>query len=229
MTWIQTHSGREFFFDGIKPDSINLGDIAHSLALTNRFNGHTIRAYSVAEHSVRVAVEVLRYARAGKLAEHQARDAALCGLLHDAAEAYTGDIVSPLKSFIEPGDALRGIIAGIEKAVEESLLGHIQPEHRSIWHRGYVKRADLALLAAESASLFAGGRVRDWPVLGGVDHEDARSPEDALDTPFGVERHWWAWEKAFLEMNGFLRSDDDRLPKWVRLENRSVIRSRMTA
>jgi len=61
-----------------------IADIAHSLALTNRFKGHTRIPYSVAEHCMRVSKEC--------------PFDPLAALLHDAAEAYIGDIASPQKT-----------------------------------------------------------------------------------------------------------------------------------
>ena len=58
MTWIQTFTGRKFF--PLAPDGaeVCIEDIAHALSMKCRFNGHCLRFYSVAEHSVRVANRV---------------------------------------------------------------------------------------------------------------------------------------------------------------------------
>ena len=89
MAWIQTYSGKRFELDEeINPDTIDIEDIAHALSQICRFGGHTRQFYSVAEHSVRVA----------HLLVDQGRAVQLQGLLHDAAEAYLGDIVRPLKT-----------------------------------------------------------------------------------------------------------------------------------
>lgn len=85
--WNQTFSG--VAFDLVRPDGVmvSIKDIAQSLANQCRFNGHTKRFYSVAEHSLYVSRVVPRHL-------------ALDGLLHDAAEAYVGDMVAPLKSLL---------------------------------------------------------------------------------------------------------------------------------
>jgi len=80
---IVTHSGR--LFDPVAGTGpLAIDDIAHALSNICRFGGHTGEFYSVAEHSVRVAQI---------LPTHHA----LWGLVHDAAEAYLGDIVRPIK------------------------------------------------------------------------------------------------------------------------------------
>lgn len=85
--WNQTFSGLAFDLVDPDPSMISIKDIAISLANQCRFNGHTKRFYSVAEHSLYVS-RVLP------------RDLAFCGLMHDAAEAYVGDMTSPMKSIL---------------------------------------------------------------------------------------------------------------------------------
>lgn len=85
----ETASGR--FIDLLDPkaDAIDLGDIARGLSLTCRYGGQVRRFYSVAEHAVLVH-DLLVWLR-------QPTPILLAGLFHDAAEAYLGDVVSPLK------------------------------------------------------------------------------------------------------------------------------------
>lgn len=63
------------------PEQIELVDIAHALARLTRFTGHGDQCFTVAQHSVMVH-DLARVPWA---------------LLHDAAEAYIGDVSSPLK------------------------------------------------------------------------------------------------------------------------------------
>jgi hypothetical protein len=85
--WIMTASGRAFYPLEPRVHDVSIADIAHALAAVNRFNGHTSTPYSVAQHSVLVSRQLDDYGAA----------IALVGLLHDASEAYLGDIPRPLK------------------------------------------------------------------------------------------------------------------------------------
>ncbi len=85
MYEITTYSGKQVNPFNIRLEDLDINDIAHSLSLLNRFLGHTVEPYSVAEHSVRVSCLC------------EPRDA-LAGLLHDASEAYLGDVSTPIKN-----------------------------------------------------------------------------------------------------------------------------------
>jgi len=85
--WISTFTGKRFYPLDPKPDDVCIEDIAHSLAMQCRFNGHTIDFYSIAEHSIH-------------LSHYVSAENALWALLHDASEAYLCDIPSPIKPMI---------------------------------------------------------------------------------------------------------------------------------
>ena len=82
---------RNIFIDPFDADisQIHIEDIAHSLSLQCRFNGHSARMWSVARHSINVASQLKR--------EGYNKEEQLAGLLHDASEAYLCDIPSPIK------------------------------------------------------------------------------------------------------------------------------------
>lgn len=84
---ITTLSGK--FFDILKPEeyTFDIEEIATSLSNICRYTGHVNSFYSVAEHSVLVSRIV-------------PKRLALAGLLHDASEAYLGDVSSPLKKLL---------------------------------------------------------------------------------------------------------------------------------
>lgn len=80
---LQTYTGRIVNPLDLKTEDIDIRDIAHALACINRFNGHARQPISVAQHSVFVS-ELCPSAR-------------LQALLHDASEAYLGDVTRWLK------------------------------------------------------------------------------------------------------------------------------------
>lgn len=130
--WIETFTGRRF--DPLHPDPelIDLEDIAHSLSLLCRFIGHCKQFYSVAEHCIRVA-------------ELCSIESKLAALLHDAAEAYIGDIARPIKYGIASADL---------KEAEERLLGTIYKKFgASPYDAKEVKEADDIMLATEARDL----------------------------------------------------------------------------
>lgn len=83
-SWMQTYTGRAFYPMHAKPEDVDPLDIGHALSLLCRYGGHVNRFYSVAEHCVRMSYWV------------PVEDAPWA-LLHDATEAYMGDMVRPLK------------------------------------------------------------------------------------------------------------------------------------
>jgi len=91
---IVTHEGVVFPFDDVKEEHIMIEDIAHALSHLCRFMGHTNMFWSVAQHSLLVSEKM-----------PGGPEDKLVGLLHDAAEAYTNDLASPLKAFLlDQGD-----------------------------------------------------------------------------------------------------------------------------
>ena len=98
-TFITTFSGQRFDFTKFEPDTVRITDIAHSLAHLCRYNGHTQKFYSVAEHSCLIHDWVLQEYGSDHNPDHRStiQQHARTALFHDAAEAYVGDMVKPLK------------------------------------------------------------------------------------------------------------------------------------
>lgn len=137
--------GRETLFDlrEIPWTEISVEDIALALAKLNRWGGRVPVPYSVAEHSV----DCLHLARrAGEPVEVQRE----C-LLHDVAEAFLGDVPSPLK-------------AALPRYLEFETLVQAQVNHRfDLGHHGVeVKRYDVAARERELARARAGWRPLAW-------------------------------------------------------------------
>lgn len=145
--WMQTISGRAFYPLDPWPEDVDIGDIAHALSLVCRFGGHCSKFYSVAEHSVRVC-EAIEGA-SGTEGE------AFCGLMHDAAEAYVGDVIWPLKqSLAGESNGYKQIERRVERAIAKRF--HLPFEMPPI-----VKRFDLVLLSTEKRDLMNPGRGRE--------------------------------------------------------------------
>lgn len=128
MSWIQTYTGRRFDLLNPAASDVDIRDIAHALSNCCRFAGHTKQFYSVAQHSVIVS----------RVCEP--RDA-LYGLLHDAAEAYTGDLTRPLKKTLPE-------FYEIERRIEAAIFVRFGLRHDSEAH-ARIKFWDDRLLATE--------------------------------------------------------------------------------
>lgn len=85
--WFTTYTGKKFYPVTPKPEDVCIEDIAHALSNVCRFGGHCRSHYSVGQHSVLVS---------HILAPH-GKQVQFYGLMHDATEAYVGDMVRPLK------------------------------------------------------------------------------------------------------------------------------------
>lgn len=131
--WIITHSGKKFYHLKPTEQMIDIDDIAHSLSMICRWTGHTKFHYSVAQHSI----------YASRIVEP---GLALSALLHDASEAYLGDMNRPLKHFTAAGPAYLEIEAVVEKTIFRKFgLPYPLPKE--------VKEADIQMLYAEKAQL----------------------------------------------------------------------------
>lgn len=143
--WMQTIGGRAFFPLDPRPEDVDIKDIAHALSHVCRFGGHCTKFYSVADHSVRVS-DAIRGA-GGTVAEQ------FEGLMHDAAEAYVGDMVWPLKQATDVAGYKR-----VERLVEATIAERFQlPREQS----AIVKKFDLVLLSTEKRDLMNDGVGRE--------------------------------------------------------------------
>lgn len=88
---INTFSGNKVNLTHANPDTIDIKDIARGLAFKSHFGGQTPFYFSIADHSILVYLLMLRSE------ENFDNKMLLLGLLHDASEAYIGDMVKPLK------------------------------------------------------------------------------------------------------------------------------------
>jgi uncharacterized protein len=134
---IMLQSGAWFDFGAPASSNFTIEDVAHGLANICRYSGQCRRFYSVAEHSMLVSETAIGFE--------------LEALLHDAAEAFIGDITRPLKQMLPE-------YKKIENEVEEAILmrfGLTTPLPLE------VKDADLRVLAAEQSQIMPQG-TDDW-------------------------------------------------------------------
>lgn len=152
--FIGTASGLPFWPLDPQPEDIRIFDIAVHLSRICRFGGalhpDLTGIYSVAQHSVLVSRVV-------------PPEFALEGLLHDAAEAYVGDMVKPLKTMLEDYQAIEKIV---DRAIRRKwdLPRKISKE---------VKEADRRVFATEVKTL-----VPSW---------QGKTPWQATLDPFDFE------------------------------------------
>ncbi|MGZ2749917.1 phosphohydrolase [Burkholderia stagnalis] len=160
MTRIMTYTGRELDLLDPRPEAIDIRDIAHALAWQCRFNGHTRTFYSVADHSIRVATQLPAPLR-------------LAGLLHDAAEAYLGDLIQPVKALV-PGFAV------LEQSVWEAIASRFG---LPLVLPPVVKFVDEVLFATECRDLVVRGESAwrpDRPMLDEPIHPLSRRDAEAV-------------------------------------------------
>lgn len=147
-------------------------DIARALSRICRFGGHTRQFYSVAQHCVLASQLV-------------PEEDALTALLHDAPEAYIGDMVTPLKSLMP---AFKQVEQRIWTAIAERFgIDPVMPAS--------VKQVDLQLLATERRDLLPESSQL-WPCLEGI--EPLADPID----PWSPQLAEMAWGLRLEELIG---------------------------
>lgn len=186
--WLQTHYGRAVDLEKPTVDQIEIDDIAFALSRICRFTGH-VDGYTVAQHSVLV---MQCFAEAPKKASAKVkarfRDVRFLALLHDAHEAYVGDVSSPLGSLLPD---FKVVSRRLEAVVHErfSITKNLQ------LHK-LVRNADLSLLATERRDLMNDYQARPW-----------------FDLPSPREERIYVWtaeqaRRSFLQQYCLLRSND---------------------
>ncbi len=176
--WIQTWSGHALDLLDPQPSQVWLCDIAMSLERMPRFNGHTtFRTWSIAHHSLLVANLV------SQADDEDDASRRLAALLHDAHEAYIGDITSPLKMAL--CDLARApIVDQISRPIQRVIHGRFGlPATLPLEWRKAIRHADMTALAIE-ASLFMGPPPRPWMVVLPPVPDDAAEQIEAVDLYF---------------------------------------------
>lgn len=143
--------GTTFNFDHPEnAENINISVIGTALSNICRFAGQLPYFYSVAQHAVNVSRIVPP--------EH-----AFTGLMHDTAEAFTNDIVKPLKHKVP-------FFAEVEERIERDMarrFGFTYPLPEA------VHLADRQMLGLEMTEI-RGMKASDWQHLNGIEFEHLR-------------------------------------------------------
>jgi len=169
--WFLTFTGKRFYPLDPRPTDICIEDIAHALAQICRFGGHCQEFYSVAQHSVLVSCICTQTPKQG--------------LMHDATEAYVGDVVRPLKyalaTYLEIEERVWFAVAKRFK-----LAPKLHPE---------VKRADNTVLMTERRDLLVHNGYK-WSL------EDEFPPMHAKVIPLSQYRAERDFLKRYTELFG---------------------------
>lgn len=177
--WSQTFTGRQFFYDDIASNEVVVEDIAHSLALFNRYGGHSRFPYSVAQHSVIVADWLWTHYGDPYLA--------LDGLMHDAAEAYVGDLRWMVKKLCPE-------FVDMEAQVDKLIRRTFKPQGLLDAESPRTKHVDQCIVLDEKAQVMSLPPAR-W------------EPHETTYKPLGVfieEQHWGVAKQKFLDAWGGL-------------------------
>lgn len=149
--WVQTHSGRAVDLINPQPWMIDFNDIAVHLSRINRFNGATADcAYSVAQHCA---------VGAKFLADRKDETGARAFLLHDAHEAYIGDIITPVQKALDWH--LHGLFCQklhkLKREIDEVIFAAAGMDRPSDYNRvaEVVFTVDSMLLRSEQLQLMA--------------------------------------------------------------------------
>lgn len=146
MEHIVTYSGEKF--TPLDPDinKIHIEDIAHSLSLLCRANGHIDYFFSIAQHSINCANEA-------KARGYTARIQLAC-LIHDASEAYISDITRPVKRYLTE---YKGIEKRLQDVIYTRFFGDVLPDDEFV----LMDDIDNDMLVNELDVLMTGKKIYD--------------------------------------------------------------------
>lgn len=197
-SYMHTANGRKYWPLAPRAEDVHIEVIAHHLANKCRYAGAVRHPsdmkrifYSVAEHSVYVALDLALQGFDDRIV--------MTGLLHDASEAYNGDLIRPLKYdpyFAEP---FKTVEVRNEQAIcERFKLPYPFPP--------MVKASDEAVTAAEVQQIVPKAPDEEW--------DSGRLHDDSRVAPFRIMMlSPYDARGMFLELAN--RSQDQAMPRTV--------------
>ncbi|MDR0481709.1 MAG: hypothetical protein LBH13_00890 [Cellulomonadaceae bacterium] len=189
---ITTFTGVDFQPFAPTAEMLRIEDIAHSLSLQCRANGHVTRFFSVAQHSINAAHEAAAHNYSAKVK--------LACLLHDASGAYLTDLPRPImKRLGEYQEAERVL----QTLIYEHYLGSdLVRDFRKVSfdEDGQVEDVDDAMLAAEFAALMHPGTIVDESFDPLLSEPDLRTrPPEEVEAEFLALFHSLAADNVTLD------------------------------
>jgi len=178
--WMETFTGKRFYPLDPGYGSVSIIDIAHALSNICRFGGHTKHYYSVAQHCITGADWVFEQTKSDRLA--------MLFLLHDAAEAYVGDMIRPIKSIPE-----FHFFKTIESGVIRSIYNYAGIDWATTEEEVIIKKFDNLMLAEEGFHLTE-NKTLSWDT-----QYQPEQPEGHVNPDSLTEISRYAIEKIYLE------------------------------
>jgi hypothetical protein len=170
-------SGRRVYPFDVQKTDVLITDIAHSLSMQVRYNGHVARLYTVGEHCIRISDALLRDYGDPRLA--------LKGLLHDAGETYTGDFIRPVKNSLHEVEA---VLKAAEDRNEHAIMEAF--DLADFDDHGKIKDYDRRIIVDEKEALFGPNKPWDWDLVPlGV-------PIIGYSRKEGMGYYNWDWERV---------------------------------
>jgi len=192
--YILTYTKIKFYpLEPVKAD-ISIVDIAHSLSLMTRANGHFNHFFSVAQHSINCYREAKSRGYSKKVQ--------LGCLLHDASESYISDITRPVKRNLTE-------YCVIEEKLQRVIFERFGLADLSAEEHRLIKEIDDILLHFEFEVLMNVG-ILDTPPVKSMVHDFS-------------QRDFMSVEKEFLTLFDNLKPLDKSLTKKTQITHMTHI------
>lgn len=192
--WLATATGQMWSIEHPHPRDVNIRDIAAGLSRQCRYAGQirvTLDFYSVCEHSVLMTVWAMK---AGIILS---REDALAFMMHDASEAFFGDMPTPLKALLPEYKRL-------ENQAQDVISEAFGITGNTIIEKSQIKEVDVRIrlderlvLSEEPACQIA--MKQDVALAGGAER-------------LGMKIGCWSPKQSRMLYLGFIEQIIDRLP-----------------
>lgn len=132
-----------------KSEDVDFGFIDRALGRLRRFNGETLEPWSVADHSILVHDIV-----AEMLCPEASAKTRFCALMHDAHEAYLGDMICPVRDALATLGSGAHDFEALKAQFDQAIFGKAKiawPLPREVV--GMIRYADHVALQIEDQEL----------------------------------------------------------------------------